>query len=774
MRLSKIPLLFLFAVMLCLCGTVTSQVAVGKWRDHLSYNETFKVSDAGDRVYCSAANGLFYYDKDDHTLNRVNKTGIANDVGVSAYAYDQETKNLVVAYNNANLDIIRNDKALNIGDIKRSNIGGNKQINNIAFYNRCAYLACGFGIVVVDLARNEIKETYYIGDDGSYCNVNDIAFAGDMIVAATDDGIMYADKNSQILNIFSTWVRDTMSLLAGARVVKIEVDGDHNIMALATSGGDTSLYVAGQDLVFAPWLQGDIRNIKHTKNHTVVCYGDKLELYDQQRSLQHSLSVLDWMAVEVNDAELTDDGRLWMAHRWSALAAVWPDNPESLYIYSPGGPSDDNVFRLTSFDNDLIVAPGGHATTFTNNYIVANTYTLDQKGWHTLSDPDRLLANVYDITDVAVNPRDSKTRMAAAWGYGIVEIRNNTVTNLYDGSNTDGALTPYTNGGFSSMRTGAVAYDSEGNLWATNSLAQNALVVRYKNGNWKSFNTLSMISNGEIDHIICDSIYNIKLFWGRANKIYMHDGSGKMAYIDPNNGAKLETSMVNCVAQDHSGNLWIGTNKGVKVVYDLGKAFNNGGEGERSPVTCGNILYNENGITEYLLAYESVTSIVVDGANRKWIGTSTGGLYLISANGLEQIEHFTSNSSPLFSDKILSLSIMPWSGELFIGTDYGLQSFRATATYAFDEPMEDVHAFPNPVRPDYDGLIAIKGFSRDAIVHITDAAGHTVYSTVANGGQAIWNGRTAEGNRVASGVYYVFASSDDGSVRSATKILIIR
>ena len=165
---------------------------------------------------------------------------------------------------------------------------------------------------------------------------------------------------------------------------------------------------------------------------------------------------------------------------------------------------------------------------------------------------------------------------------------------------------------------------------------------------------------------------------------------------------------------------------------------------------------------------------MVDGANRKWVGTNSGGLYLLSANGQQQLEHFTAAESPLFSDKIVALSILPWNGELFVGTDRGLQSYRATATYAYATPQDDIHAFPNPVRPGYDGPIAIKGFTRDALVHITDAAGHTVFSTQAFGGQAIWNGRTASGEPVVSGVYYVFASDVEAGNRSVTKILVIR
>ena len=156
------------------------------------------------------------------------------------------------------------------------------------------------------------------------------------------------------------------------------------------------------------------------------------------------------------------------------------------------------------------------------------------------------------------------------------------------------------------------------------------------------------------------------------------------------------------------------------------------------------------------------------------MGTATKGLYLISSNGQEQLEHFTTGNSPLASDKIVTLAVAPESGIVYIGSDKGLQSFRWTATAAGKQPAEKVYAFPNPVRPEYDGPIAIKGFTRDALVHITDAAGHTVFSTQAYGGQAIWNGRNLQGEKVASGPYFVFASDNEGKMRSVTKILIIR
>lgn len=752
-----------------------AQLGVGKWRDCFSYYELHKVLQAGDRIYASAAGGLFYYDLDDLTVNRMNKTTILNDVGISTFAYDQQTKDLVIAYNNANIDIVRNDKVTNISDIKRNNIGGSKNINSIRFKDRCAYIACGFGIVVVDLTRNEIKETFYLGEDGTYLGINDIAFTDSIIVAATDNGILYADKDNPYLNINTNWTLDESSLLAGLKVKRLETGDDGQLVALAYSdGSDTTIYRENGTMNFAPLASGNIRNIKVSQNKLLVCHQDRISIYDGQYTLLQEVGDIDWMKMDANDAELGSDGTLWIAHQWAALVSIEMSSNMRLNTFYPQGPSSDNSYRLTAYDNELMVSPGGHTTTYSGVYLPANVFTFDGEEWKALEDPDHLLDGVTDIIEVAVNPRNQKVRLAAAWRSGIVEITDNKVTNLYNETNSDGALQPYVEGNYNALFTGAIAYDNKGNAWITNSLKQNGLAVLYSNGNWQSFNTHSMVNGSDLDHIIWDSIRGLKLFWGRANKIFVHDGESKMAYIDPNNGAKLETSIVNCVVQDHNGNIWIGTNKGIKVVYNLSSIFDNGGEGERSPVTCNNILYNENGISEYLMAYESVTTIVVDGANRKWVGTSAGGLYLLSANGLEQIEHFTAANSPLFSDKIVSLAIMPWSGQLFIITDKGLETYRSTATYAFSEPMDDIHAFPNPVRPDYDGPIAIKGFTRNGIVHITDAAGNTVFSTRANGGQAIWNGCTNSGERVASGIYYVFASAEDGSMRSATKIMVIR
>ncbi len=758
-----------------------AQLEVGKWRDHLSFSTLKQVVPAGERIYGVAAGGLFYYDTEDGTLNKMSKTTVLNDVGVSRVAYDDATGYLVVAYDNANLDLVKGDVVYNLSDIKRNEIPGSKQINNIRFYNGCAYLACGFGIVVVDLARHEIKETYYIGTDGTYKNINDIAFRGSDIVAATDDGLMSADKDNPYLNIVTNWQADVSSLLAGQRVLLLDCDAQGQLLALALGAGDDepTLFRESGTMAFAPWFADDVRSV-HCQTvdgaaRTVVSRWRKVEIYDADYQLLTTIGTVDWMGMQAHDARLTAGGTLWVAHNWAGLARMALADPAAtLSVMQPQGPLSDNVYKLVSWDDDMMVCPGGHTPTYTGAYISADLFTYNKNRWSQLNRDNVLLNGIFDVVDVAAHPYDAQRRTAAAWGSGLLEIEGNEVVAVYNENNSDGALVPYSDGSYTTLRTGAVAYDIQGNLWATISLQTNGLAVHRTDGTWQSFNTHDMVNGSEVDHLMCDSIYGNKLFWGRANRIFVHDGENKMAYIDPNQGSKLETSSVNCLAQDHSGNFWMGTNKGIKVIYDLYRVFENGGNGEKAPTACSNIVFNQNGINEYLLAYEKVTCIAVDGGNRKWVGTASGGLYLLSANGLEELAHFTAANSPLFSDKIVSISIMPWTGEVFVGTEKGLQSYRGTATYAYREPQSEIRVFPNPVRPDYDGPIAITGFTRNGIVHVTDAAGHTVYSTMAQGGEAIWNGRTNSGERVGSGVYFVFASAADGKMRSVAKVLIVR
>ena len=223
---------------------------------------------------------------------------------------------------------------------------------------------------------------------------------------------------------------------------------------------------------------------------------------------------------------------------------------------------------------------------------------------------------------------------------------------------------------------------------------------------------------------------------------------------------------VYCLAEDEDGEIWVGTNDGVGVFYSPENVFNTSG------FDCQRILLEQDGTLQELLKGQEVTAIAVDGANRKWIATRGGGVFLMSADGTQEVRHFTATNSPLLSDNVVALAIDPISGEVFFSTDKGLISYNSDAIVG-GEKNEDVMAYPNPVRPEYRGPIAIRGLVKDADVKITDIQGNVVFKTTALGGQAIWDGNNFSGQRAATGVYLVFITNEDGSETAITKILFV-
>jgi hypothetical protein len=233
-----------------------------------------------------------------------------------------------------------------------------------------------------------------------------------------------------------------------------------------------------------------------------------------------------------------------------------------------------------------------------------------------------------------------------------------------------------------------------------------------------------------------------------------------------NNGS-IPGSNVFAMAEDQDGEIWIGTDEGIAIFYTPDQVLTTQSVNAERP------LVNFDGYVQYLLETEIVTSIDVDGANRKWVGTDRAGVFLLSADGTEQVYHFTEDNSPLFSNNITDLAVNQETGEVFFGTAKGMIAFKGTATGPSENFDDNVHAFPNPVKSDYFGDIGIDGLMNNSIVKITNVSGSVVYETRSEGGRAVWNGNDMHGNRVKSGVYLVFVSSENGEEKVATKILFL-
>jgi ligand-binding sensor domain-containing protein len=277
------------------------------------------------------------------------------------------------------------------------------------------------------------------------------------------------------------------------------------------------------------------------------------------------------------------------------------------------------------------------------------------------------------------------------------------------------------------------------------------------------------------DDLLIDS-YNQK--WG-----IMGRGAGIFVYNDNNTienpnddqykflntnigGGNLPSLQTYCFEEDLEGEIWVGTDKGITVFYDPSAIFSG------YNFDAQQILITEGDYGQYLLSEERVKCITIDGANRKWVGTEKSGVFLLSDDGTEEIYHFTKDNSPLFDNNIIDIAINNENGEVFIGTDKGLISYRSDATEGV-LIQSNTKVFPNPVKETYNGPIAISGLVTNANIKITDITGNLVFETFAKGGRAIWNGKNKNGERSSTGVYLVFSTDLYGEQKMISKILFI-
>ncbi len=747
-------------------GFSFAQIAVGEWRDHLPYSHALKVTEAENKIYCSTDISLFSYNKDDNSIEKLSKISGLSDIGFSSIEYSKENKVLLIAYSNGNIDLIENNTIYNISDIKRKQITGNKTINNIMFIDHYAYLSCGFGIVVLDIERKEIKDTYYIGENGSYINVFEMTFDGDSLYAATESGIYKADINCPNLLDFANWTKITNFPNYNNKFNTITYFND-KIYVNYDSGewaGDT-IYIYDN----GSWSYFDTSY--HFRNYALATCYEKLifasnnvvNVIDKEGTRTHHIDTYTYsdnpFSPRAKDAILDKDDVLWVAdNRKGLIKHITNGYTISYESIFPNGPLYKNVVDI-SIENDVLWAASGGIWSYKGVYEFIN------EQWNSYE-----IAGIFQIYSICINPYNPNYVYAGSVGCGVLEFYNHNLLNIYNDTNSSlQKIDEY-------VCVGGLALDSDNNLWVTNSMVTEPISVKTPDGTWKSFKCGGLIN---VSAVVTDIIVT-----KQNHKWIVISGGGGLFALDVNstidnidddkykrfsildeNGAIINNTIFS-IAEDLEGTIWIGTAQGVVVYYNPENVFSD------ENFYAQRIIIDIDGSAQYLLETETVSAIAIDGANRKWFGTESSGVFLMSEDGTEQIFNFNTDNSPLLSNVITSIAINHNTGEVFFGTDKGIVSYKSTATKGDDE-FNQVYVYPNPVRENYSGLITIKGLVSASNVKITDISGNIVYETTAQGGQAIWDGKNFSGKKVHTGVYLVFCSNEDGSKTFVTKLLFI-
>lgn len=765
--------LLVLLLIVCIQMPLFAQIAIGQWRDHLPYNKGVMVADAGEVIYAASESGLFQYHKTEGDVLRISKVSGMSDIGYSAIAWSDENNTLFIAYRNTNIDLIQDGRIINIPDIKDKSILGNKTINNIHIVGDYAYLACGFAIVVVDIVKHEVKDTYYIGPAGSVLNVFDITTSDTKLFAATENGVYWAYLSAPNLANFENWTRFTdLPVSTGKYNAATWFNNQLYVNLSVANSTDTVYYKTASWQRFEGDESDAVHSLETGDGVLLVAMESSVAEYDINQQRLRLAYNYGFAYAKPNHAFTDADGTMWIADKNNGL--VKHATNLSFEHIAINGPESVSNTDISIWDGKCYVAGGSLSSTWTSVYNSAGFYTYTDNRWGHISPYSFDETTQHrDFIRVLVDPFDSKRLYASSWGKGLVEYYDNQLVTWYD---TTHAIWN-NNDGSDNIRVCGLAIDNNtGTLWIARSEVDKVLYAKDVNGNWYNYN-IEAIGPVLLGDIAIDNIGQKWIVGPRGTGLIVFNDNGTLANTADDRSIKLTQGVgkgnlasndIYCITADLDGEIWVGTINGISVFYAPESVLNGGN------IDAQQILVEQDGYVQYLLENEAVTDIVVDGANRKWIGTSNAGVFLMSEDGTEQVYHFTVDNSPLFSNQITSLGVDHLSGEVFIGTDKGIISFKSDATWGTPEFVNtEVYAYPNPVAPNYDGPIAIKGLVRDADVKIADAAGNVVFATTANGGQAIWDGNKLNGQRAKSGVYLVFASNEDGKETFVTKILFI-
>lgn len=757
--------LYRFFLIFILIGLVkvshAQEIPIGSWRDHLSYSNGVSVDKGNGKIYCASESAAFVYDLNDFSTERLNLISGLSDIGIKTIKFNTYNNKLIIAYTNGNIDLIDSENSItNIPFIKNSNIIGDKTINHILIQDKDVYLSTGFGIVVLDTDKNEVVDTYLFGPLASYVNTNSIAVLGSTIYAATDEGVFFANKNSGNLADYNEW-----SLLSDLGSIKYShiLNYDEKLYIVKQSDlwdGDTLYYQESGNWVKLVPEGLNILNIQTTESKLLVSTSGALRIFNNNFNEEITYYKYNGTFNLQPQSSVIYNGEVWVAdidYGLIRFKSKW--NGE---LISPNGPNTSNVFKIDLHQKNLWITSGGYGQ-YRNKFLY--NYWVEGEWKRVSSDLENPKKGntIYDLVSVAVNPRDVNQVYLGSWNSGLLEFNDGELTTVYTAQ--DSPLDS-TGGGVTSV--GALDFDKDGNLWIASSYGTNVLSSKLANGNWISFSFEGITSgNSEYQQLVA----------GKNNLIYLADRKNKKIFVLNTNGTiedqtddilfyTVESTAfeIFSMTEDLEGEFWLGTSEGVKIIGIPDKA---GTDFDVNP-----IYIQQDGQTQKLLESETVTAIAVDGANRKWFGTQNSGIYLMSEDGTEEISHFTVDNSPLFSNNIYDIKIEGKTGEVFVATEKGLISYKGTATESNDD-FDNVFVYPNPVKPDYNGVIAIRGLTRDTDVRITDISGNLVYQTTSFGGQAIWDGNDLYGNRVQTGVYIVFNATKDGELKKAAKILFI-
>lgn len=711
-------------------------IPIGQWRTHVSYNSVRTVAASDSKIYAASGAGLMILDRQDREVSAyTSMNGLAGGI-IQSISFDPASGQLLIGYEDGSLDLAGNDEISHFDWLENVSISGSRAVNHITCFNGFAYLSTGYGVVVFDIGRREVRETWRdLGAGGTSLAVYQSAVLDDNIFLATEKGVLTGDLADNLLD-FNNWRRDDADVFGNP------------VRAVASFNGIVYAAIDGIGLFHREndaWTMEDIlqnatfASLNSSADHLVICEPGHVWLLSDDNTLQEATSPSVTSCLFALEDE---QGDVWIGDAANGLLS----NSES---FVANGPAVNAPRKLRSFDGKVFAIEGGYTDDFQATGNPGKISSFSNGMWSTQT------ASINDVTDIQTT---GGVVFVSSYGHGIQAGDIGAPDALY---NDDNSSLINTSPPGDHVNVTDMAADANG-LWAANYGASQSL-HRFEGGTWQGYSFPEAASRYPVS-LAVDYAGNV---WAVLNPssgggllvFRRHDNSA--AYLtDAAGGGGLPHRNARCIAPDRDGAMWVGTDNGVAYFVNADAVFG-------TDVNAVRPIFENR----FLLNGEMVTAIAVDGGNRKWVGTENG-VWLFGPEGDELVYHFTAENSPLPSGRVRSIAIEDQSGEVFLATEGGLVSFRSDATKS-EGDFSLVRIFPNPVTAEFNGLVGITGLAQDAVVKITDVAGNLVWQTYAAGGTATWNVRHHNGQRAATGIYLVFSASVDGSQEYVGKIAVV-
>jgi ligand-binding sensor domain-containing protein len=718
-------------------SAVSQDIPLGSWRAHISYRSITSLSVTSNKIFAAGPSGIMVLDRADQSFQTYNKVnGGLSNVGITSIRYDEPRQQLVVTYDDGKIDLIRNNILKTFDPTANAQITGSKKINDLIFRQSLAYLATDYGVVVIDLERGEVKETWRdLGVTGETLKIVQGTIKDDSIFFATAKGIIAGDLDDNLLD-FNAWKRFDDGVL---NTTMESIAAFNGKVYSAIDGNGIYSYENGL-WSLAPFLPAlNYTALSSTGSHLFILEGSTIW---QLNSSNEVLQIADDNITQPRSVTEDAAGILWIGDNENGLLS---NEDGTLKSYVPNGPSTNDPFRLKYAFGKIYLLPGGYSSTFQplKKQGVLNTFVSGL--W------EQSPSSVSDLTDIAVAVAGDV--YLSSFGLGVERTAPDQSVTVYDDNNS---TLVNTNPPDEFITISALENSRDG-IWVANYGTPTSLHLKKDDNTWEEYSFATSAARYPLDMVI-DYLGQVWMILsptqGGGIQVFDRVDNIDRYLTDADNGGQLPSKSVRSIAVDRDGMVWVGTDLGVCYFF----------ASDQDAIRP--IFENR-----FLLRDDRVTAIAVDGGNRKWMGTERG-VWLFDPTGEKLIYNFTTSNSPLLSNVIRDIEIQSETGEVFIATQRGIVSFRADATESSNR-FGQIKIFPNPVVSTFTGMVGISGLATDATVKITDISGKLIWETKANGGTASWNVRDYNGRRASTGVYIVYSATADGGEHVVGKIAVV-